>query len=226
MQPFPMKYNTSQFIASRVVIRLPTGKNDDAGNATKEEVYSMEPKLNAKDFLKAESVKMRDMSETMEWYRSIGAHGSVDCVFIPPLSSIAKGQSVGSYWQKKFIGLTVYRRRATMSNLIYKLLMIDGVLPRNNDEPRDIVMVFDGDGYETLYNILQFVHPTLMDERVEEKIPSQGVSDSFASHIKIVGKQLKMRLYTAGFTLDMRSCSLYLVHCRPSLSLVCATSLN
>jgi hypothetical protein len=71
-----------------------------------------------------------------------------------------------------------------MSNVIYRLLMIDGVLPRNNDELRDIEMASDGDGYDALYNILRFVHPTLTDERLEVKIPTQGVSDSFASHVK------------------------------------------
>jgi hypothetical protein len=161
----------------------------------------MEPKLNAKDFLKAESIKMWDMSEAMQWYRSIGTHGSVNGVFIPPLSSIVKGQSMGSYWQKKVVGLTVHGRRATMSNFIYKLLMIDGGLPRNNDELRDIVMESNGDGYEALSNILRFVHPALTEERVEVKVPTQGVFDSFASHIKnsrqIIGNEaIRGRIYS------------------------------
>jgi hypothetical protein len=57
-------------------------------------------------------------------------------------------------WQKKFIGLTVHGRRPIMSNYIYKLLMIDGVLPLTNDELHDIMIVSDIYGYEALYNIL------------------------------------------------------------------------
>jgi hypothetical protein len=107
-QPFPIKHNTSQFLAPRVVIKLPT-KNDDAGNAIEEEVYSMEPKLNATDFLKAESIKMWDMSdEAMQWYRSIVTHGSVNGVFIPPLYSIVKGQSMGSYTEKRRSSVSLY----------------------------------------------------------------------------------------------------------------------
>jgi hypothetical protein len=98
---------------------------------------------------------------------------------------------MGNYWQKKFVGLTVHGRRATMSNFIFKLLMIEGVLPRSNDELRDIVMASDGDGYEALYNILRFVHPKLTDEKVEVKIPTQGVTDSFASHVKNIRRTIE-----------------------------------
>jgi hypothetical protein len=52
-------------------------------------------------------------------------------------------------------------------------------------------MASDGDGYEALYNILRFVHPTLTDERVEAKIPTQGVSDSFASHVKNIRQTIE-----------------------------------
>jgi hypothetical protein len=79
-----MRHNKSQFLAPRIVIKLPTGDVDNAGNPIEEEVYSMEPKLNAKYFMKAESIKMRDMGEAMQWYRSLGTHGSVNGVFTPP----------------------------------------------------------------------------------------------------------------------------------------------
>jgi hypothetical protein len=82
--PFSMRHNTSQFLAPRIVIKLPTGDVDNAGNPTEEEVYSMEPKLNAKDFMKAESINMRDMGEAMQWYHILATHGSVNGVFIPP----------------------------------------------------------------------------------------------------------------------------------------------
>jgi hypothetical protein len=144
----------------------------------------MEPKLNAKDFMKAESINMCDMGEAMQWYSTLGTHGSVNGVFIPPLRSIVKGQSMGNLWQKKFVGLTVRRRRSTMSNYIYKLLMIDGVLPLANGELRDIVMASGEDGYEVLYKIIRFVHPKLIDTNVETKIPCQGISDTFAHHVK------------------------------------------
>jgi hypothetical protein len=91
---------------------------------------------------------------------------------------------MGNIWQKKYIGLTVHGQRPTTSNYIYKLLMIDGVLPRANDELHDIVMASDGDGYEALYNILRFVHPKLTDTKVETKIHCQGISDTFAHHVK------------------------------------------
>jgi hypothetical protein len=91
---------------------------------------------------------------------------------------------MGNLWQKKYIGLTVHGQRPTMSNYIYKLLMIDGVLPRANDKLRDIVMASDGDGYEALYNILRFIQPNLTDTKVETKIPCQGISDTFAHHVK------------------------------------------
>jgi hypothetical protein len=87
---------------------------DDAGNPIEGEVYSMEPKLNENDFMKAESIKMRDIDETMQLYRSLV-------------------QSMGNLWQKKLIGLKVHGRRSTMSNYIYKLLTIDGVIPHAND---------------------------------------------------------------------------------------------
>jgi hypothetical protein len=156
---------------------------DDAGNPIEEEVYSMEPKLNVKDFM-AESIKICDIGEEMQWHSTLGTHGSVNGVFIPPLRSIVKGQSMGNLWQKKFVGLTVRGRRTTMSNYIYKLTMIDGVLPLANGELRDIVMASDGDGYEAVYNILRIVHPKLTDTKVEMKIPCQGISDTFAHHVK------------------------------------------
>jgi hypothetical protein len=88
-----------------------------------------------------------------------------------------------------------------MSNYIYKLLVIDGVLPRANDELRDIVMASDGDGYEALYNILRFVHPKFTDTKVETKIPCQGISDTFAHHVKnirntIENEAIRGRVYS------------------------------
>jgi hypothetical protein len=88
-----------------------------------------------------------------------------------------------------------------MSNYIYKLLMIDGVLPHANEELRDIVMASDGDGYKALYNILRCVHPNLTAKKVETKIPCQGISDTFAHHVKnirstIENEAIRGRIYT------------------------------
>jgi hypothetical protein len=85
----------------------------------------------------------------------------------------------------------VHGRRNTMSNYIYKLLMIDGVLPHANDELRDIVMASGGDGYEALYSILRCVHPKLTDTKVDMKIPCQGVSDTFVHQIKNIRSTIK-----------------------------------
>jgi hypothetical protein len=63
--PFPMRNKTSQFLAPLLVIKLPTRDLDDVWNPIEEAVYSMEPELNAKDFMKAESIEMRDMGEAL-----------------------------------------------------------------------------------------------------------------------------------------------------------------
>jgi hypothetical protein len=115
---------------------------------------------------------------------------------------------MGNLWQKKYIGLTVHGQRPTMSNYIYKLLMIDGVLPRAHDDIRDIVMASDGDGYKALYNIPRFVHPKLTGTKVETKIPCQGISDTFAHHVKnirntIENEAIRGRVYSRYEGLDL-----------------------
>jgi hypothetical protein len=70
-----------------------------------------------------------------------------------------------------------------------------------NDKLRDIVMASDEDGYEALYNILRLVHPKLTNMKVETKIPCQGISDTFAHHVKniritIENEAIHGRVYT------------------------------
>jgi hypothetical protein len=69
-------------------------------------------------------------------------------------------------------------------------------------------MAPDGDGYEALYNILLFVHPKLNDTKVATKIPCQGISDTFANHVKnirstIENTAIRGRVYTRYKVLEL-----------------------
>jgi hypothetical protein len=91
-----------------------------------------------------------------------------------------------------------------MSNYIYNLLMIDGVLPHANDKLR----ASEGDGYEALCNILRLLHPKLTNTKVERKIPCQGILDNFAHHIKnvqstIENEAIRGRVYTRCEVLEL-----------------------
>jgi hypothetical protein len=100
-----MKHNTDQFLAPWIVIKLPTGQLDSAGNPIEDEAYSIKSKLNTMDFLKAESVKLGDLKKVMQWYFNLGTNGSVNGISIPPLASITKVQVMGNLWRKKTCGV-------------------------------------------------------------------------------------------------------------------------
>jgi hypothetical protein len=103
-------------------------KKEDA-DEEKGEAYSMEDRLNSKDFHKIASIKLSSREETPEWYRILMAHAEMCGVFIPPSDSI-----MGQYWSKKLLGETIHGKRRTMESHVHKLILTDGMFSKDCDD--------------------------------------------------------------------------------------------
>jgi hypothetical protein len=192
---FPSKYNMSQFVTSRhvvpksAIVKQTVKTESQEEDARKEigEAYSMEERMNPKEFQRTSSVKLTSRGDTLEWYDIMVAHGEMNGMFIPPSFSITPELIMGNLWTKRLIGETIHARRKTMSNHLHKILMTEDMFSKDcQDEYREIVRAARGDGYAALHNIMRLHHPRLTERRVETKYPSQYVTACFTQHAKDV----------------------------------------
>jgi hypothetical protein len=166
-------------------------KKETRADEDKGEAYSMEDRLNGKDFLKTSGLKLTHGEQNLEWYRILVTHGETNGVFIPPWEIIAPNSVMGRYWDKKLLGETIHGRRRAMESQVNKLLLIDELFSKDRtEEYRDIIRAAHGIGYAALHNILGLHHPQLTERKIETKIPSQGISTSFGSHVRDIQEHL------------------------------------
>jgi hypothetical protein len=195
---FTGRYNASQFVRTRTSIskssvkRKPTIKKDkQEADDDKGEAYSMEDRLNSKDFHQIASIKLASRDETTEWYGILMAHGEMCGMFVPPWDSIMPGSIIGRYWSKNLLGETIRGIRRTMESHIHKLLLTDWLFSKDcYEEYRDIVKSSSGNGYASLHNILRSHHPRLIDKKAETNIPAQSIGTRFGHHVRSVQDHL------------------------------------
>jgi hypothetical protein len=195
---FTGRYNATQFVRTRTTIskaavkpKPSVKKEKEEADEEKGEAFSMEDRLNSKDFHNIASIKLASREETPEWYGILVAYGEMCGVFIPPWDSIMPDSIMGLYWSKKLLGETMHGRRRTMESHVHKLLLTDGLFAKDCDEEyRDIVKASGGNGYAALHNMLRLHHPRLTDRRVETKIPTQAISVRFGHHVRAIQDHL------------------------------------
>jgi hypothetical protein len=95
------------------------------------DMFSMQAKLNSKDFLKLDTLKCAVKSDLMAWYRDICVHGSMWGVFIPPSLSLQSDYPMGSLWDKWYLGATVHASRGKMGRILAKLLLTPLMFPKD-----------------------------------------------------------------------------------------------
>jgi hypothetical protein len=208
MTRLSMKQNVTALTGSGMISVLgnasnvPTHTGMNADGSPTIEIYAMEARLVAKEFHRIDTVKCAGKSQVMEWYDSIGVHGSMWGVFVPPGFSLAKGKPMGTLWDKRLVGATVHATRTLMSRHIHKALTHPSMFIKDDfgDQCRDIVSTSGGCGYIALHNIMRLVHPALCDKIVDTAIPYQGNTVSFAAHVRnmaqfIAREKLRGRRY-------------------------------
>jgi hypothetical protein len=114
---FTGRYNATQFVRTRTSIsksdikrKSTIKKEKQEADDEKGEAYSMEDRLDSKDFHRIASIKLASRDETPEWYGILVAHGEMCGVFVPPWDSITPGSIMGQYWSKKLLGETIHGR--------------------------------------------------------------------------------------------------------------------
>jgi hypothetical protein len=196
---FPSKYNMSQFVTSRHVVpksaivkkTVKTESQEEVAKKKIGEAYSMEERMNPKEFQRTSSVKLTSRGGTLEWYDIMVAHGEMNGMFIPPHFSITPELIMVNLWTKRPTGETIHARRKTMSNHLHKILMTEDMFSKDcQDEYREIVREDRGDGYAALHNIMRLHHPRLTERRVDTKYPSQSITARFTQHVTDVQEHI------------------------------------
>jgi hypothetical protein len=131
-----------------------TGTNVDGGPPIG--IYAMEARLVAKEFHRLDTVKCAWKYQVMDWYDSIGVHGSMWGVYIPPGFSLVKGKPIANLWDNGLIGATVHATQTLMSFHIHKALTHPSMFPKDDfgEQCRGIVSTSTGCGYTALHNIM------------------------------------------------------------------------
>jgi hypothetical protein len=167
------------------------------------EIFSMEAKINPKEFLKTDTIKCLGKYCLMPWYRDLCAHDSMWGLYVPPSFSLQVDYPMGYLWDKRHVGATVHATRGNMSRLLRKLLWNPSMFPRDSfgNTMRDTITNANGDGYAALHKIMRSVHPNLTEKAVEAITPYQCNSVSIAAHVRNMAnflekEQLRGRLYT------------------------------
>jgi hypothetical protein len=107
-EKFTAKHSMTQFVHTHhVVLRsaLPIKAEVKTENKdSSDEAFSMEERINAKNFHKIDSIKLTSRSETLDWYDNLALHGDMYDVFVPTNDSIAPQTIMGTLWSKKLMG--------------------------------------------------------------------------------------------------------------------------
>jgi hypothetical protein len=103
MQRLNMEQNVTALTGSGMITvqgnsqNIPTHTGNNADGSPPIKIYVMEARLNAKEFHCIDTVKCGGKGVSMEWYESIGVHGSMWGVFIPPASRLSRIGQWDSY---------------------------------------------------------------------------------------------------------------------------------
>jgi hypothetical protein len=204
-----MKQNVTALTGSgRIVImgdsaNMPTFVATLPDGSSPHDIFSMEAKINPKEFLKPDTIKCLGKYCMMPWYRDLCVYGGVWGVYIPPSFSLQVDYPMGSLWDKRHVGATVHAPHGNMARLLSKLLINPSMFPRDTfgNTMRNTMTNANGDGYAPLYTIMRAVHPILIEKAVDPITPYQGNSVSIAAHVPYMAnylekEQLRGRSYT------------------------------
>jgi hypothetical protein len=129
----------------------------------------------------------------MPWYHNFVTHFSCNACYAPPMETVERDTCMGALWKKKLSGGTFHGNSNPMSNFVYKLHSHHKNFPKG-----DVGLIFcriamsaDGDGYTALCNIMWTLQPALTENKVETRIPFQGITISFSDHIAAINNHIK-----------------------------------
>jgi hypothetical protein len=167
-------------VISRSAVPIRTEVKLEVKEEASDKAFSMEERIDVKDFHKISNSKLASRVETLDCYDNLALHGAMYGIFVPPSESIAPHNIMRTILTKKLMGVSIYGRRSSMESHIYNLLLSDGICASDcREEYLDAVKVARGDGYAALHNILCLHHPCLRELIVEVNYPSQTVTIRF-----------------------------------------------
>jgi hypothetical protein len=123
------------------------------------EVFSMEAKVNPKEFLKTDTIKCLEKYFIIPCYRDLCIHGGMWGVYIPPSFSLKVDYPMGSLWYKRHFGATVHATQGNMARLMSKLLSNPSMFPHDTfrNTMRDTITNANGNGHAALHSIMHAI---------------------------------------------------------------------